>query len=231
MKARYFLPLAAIVLLAGCNKEVAIEEIPQPEVAKTVLEVSIAPSTKTVMDPNNETDGHKVYWSNGDQIAVNGTASEALSGLSGNEQSASFSFSSVLSTPYNILYPASIYKDDTHVTLPAVQAYKADGFADGMFPMAGCSADGSNLSISHLCAIVKIQVKRAVGGDEENIASVRFKGRNGEQVSGEFEINYSTPALTPAAGTGADLEVRVVKSLATSTTDAVVYFLVFTARE
>lgn len=230
MKARYFLPLAAIVLLAGCNKEVAIEEIPQPEVAKTVLEVSIGQDTKTVLGAK-ENGEYKVYWSDGDQIAVNGEPSEALSGLSGNEQSATFTFSNALSTPYNIVYPASIYKDASHVTLPAVQTYKAGGFADGMFPMAGYSADGSNITLSHLCAIVKIQIKRAVGGDEENIASVRFKGRNGEQVSGEFEINYSTPALAPAVGTGANLEVRVVKNLATSTTDAVVYYLVIPARE
>lgn len=228
MKARYFLPLAAIVLLAGCNKEVAIEEVPVP---KTILEVSIAQGTKTQLGAKEGSE-YKVYWSDGDQIAVNGTASDALSGLSGNEQNATFTFSGVLSTPYNILYPASIYKDDTHVTLPAVQAYKAGGFADGVFPMAGYSADGSNLSINHLCAIVKISIKRAASNaDEDNIAAVRFKGKNSEQVSGDFVIDYSTPALTPANGTGADLEVRVTKSLATSTTDAVEYFLVVPARE
>lgn len=239
MKARYFLPLAAIVLLAGCNKEVAIEEIPQPEVAKTVLEVSIGPSTKTVMDPNKETDGHKVYWSNGDMISVNGIASDALENLPDNTQSASFSFSSVLSTPYNIVYPASIYKDASHVTLPAVQTYKAGGFADGMFPMAGYSA-GSNITLSHLCAIVKISITQETTAeatarsgevDTDNIVAVRFKGRNSEKVSGSFEIDYQTPGLDDATGTGADLEVRVVKSLATSTTDAVVYYLVVPARE
>ena len=231
MKTRYFYFLAAAVLLAGCNKEVAIEQI-QPEGAKTVLEVSISPSTKTALGAK-ENDEYKVYWSNGDQIAVNGTASEALSGLSGNEQSATFTFSGVLSTPYNIVYPSSIYTDATHVTLPAVQAYKAGGFADGMFPMAGYSADGSNITLSHLCSIVKIQIKRATAtdADTDKIVSVRFKGRNSEQVSGEFAIDYTTLALTSATGSGAGLEVRVVNSLATSTTDAVVYYLVVPARE
>lgn len=231
MKARYFLPLAAIVLLAGCNKEVAIEEAPQPEVAKTVLEVSIGQDTKTLMDSENGTGGHKVYWSDGDKIAVNGVESDALENLPANTQNASFSFSSVLSTPYNIVYPASIYKDASHVTLPAVQTYKAGGFADGMFPMAGYSADGSNITLSHLCAIVKIQIKRATAtdADTDNIVSVRFKGKADEQVSGIFSINYENATLTGTSTAADDKVVKVVKNQATATDAAAVYYVVVPA--
>ena len=231
MKTRYFLPLAAIVLLAGCNKEVAIEEIPQPEVAKTVLEVSVGPATKTHMDTDKDANNqHKVYWSNGDQIAVNGSVSDGLQGIDEYAQSATFSFNGALPTPYNIVYPADIYSDATHVTLPAVQTYKADGFGEGMFPMAGYSLDGSGITLSHLCAIVKISVKRAsANADTDDIVAVRFKGRNGEKVSGSFEIAYNPAALTAASGSGSELEVRVVKSLATSAT-AIDYYLVVPAR-
>ena len=232
MKTRYFLPLAAIVLLAGCNKEVAIEEIPQPEVAKTVLEVSIGQDTKTVMDSENGTGGHKVYWSDGDQIAVNGTASEALENLPDKAQSASFTINGTLDTPYNILYPASIYTAETTVTLPATQAYKAGGFADGMFPMAGYSTDGSNITIKHLCAIVKISVKRATEGtvDTDNIVSVRFEGKAGEQVSGTFSIDYQNATLTGISTAAEDKVVKVVKSQATSTSTAIEYYIVVPAR-
>ena len=231
MKTRYYLLLAAMGLLASCEKEmqepVETAEIPS---VKTVLSVGINPETKTYLGEAEE-GVRKVYWSNGDKIAVNGTASDALDGLADNTASTTFEFKGVLSTPYNVLYPASIYTDATHVTLPAIQTYKADGFADGMFPMAGYSADGNDIAVSHLCSLIKVSVKRATSdADEDNIVAVRFKGRNSEKVSGSFEINYATPALTAASGEGADLEVRVVKNQASSTSTALIYYIAVPAR-
>ena len=235
MKKSLFILLAAAAMTVSCLKEQGPSDIPE---VMTYLEVGITP-TRTYMG-DLEGSSHKVYWSNGDQIAVNGTASNALADLPDNTASTTFGFAGVLSTPYNVIYPSSIYTDASHVTLPAVQTYKAGGFADGVLPMAGYSADGSSISMSHLCSIVKISVLRETSAhaearsgsvDTDNIVAVRFKGRNSEKVSGEFGITYTTPALTAASGTGADLEVRVAKSLATSTESAVVYFLVVPARE
>ncbi|MCR5018778.1 MAG: hypothetical protein K6A64_08285, partial [Bacteroidales bacterium] len=232
MKTRYYiLSLAAVALLASCAKEMpAPVDNPGEDLIKTYLTVGIDQETKTQLgDDGSKT--HKVYWSNGDKIAVNGIASDALDGLSGTEQKTTFSFSGTLTTPYNVVYPASIYTDATHVTLPAVQTYDADSFADGMFPMAGYSADGSSITLKHLCAVLKVSVKRATSGtiDEDNIVAVRFKGLNNEKVNGSFEINYETPALTPASSSDSELEVRVVKNQATSAT-AVDYYLVVPAR-
>ncbi len=230
MKTRFFLGLAAVVLLASCSKELQAPETVISD-TKTTLEVGIVPATKTVMESNDGT-SHNVYWSNGDQIAVNGTASEALENVPAECATTQFTFNGVLSTPYNVLYPASIYADASHVNLPAVQAYRAGGFAEGMFPMAGYSADGSSLSLNHLCAILKIQVKQAATNpDTDNIAAVRFKGRNGEKVSGNFGITYDPAAIAAESGTGAELEVKVVKTLATSTSAAAVYYIVVPARE
>ncbi len=227
MKTRYFYLMAALALVAGCAKEV--QDIDVINEAKTVLTVGLSDS-RTHMGDREGTTRH-IYWSNGDQIAVNGTASEELADLPEGTTSTTFTFDGVLSTPYNVLYPASIYEDATHVTLPAVQTYKSGGFAEGMNPMAGYSADGSNISLGHLCAVLKISIKRAAtDADEDNIIAVRFKGRNNEQVSGDFTIDYETPALAAATGSGADLEVRVVKNQATSTTTAIDYYLVVPAR-
>ena len=233
MKTRYYLlSLAAVALLASCAKEMpAPVDNPGEAQFKTYLTVGIAPETKTHMEDNAGT-SHKVFWSNGDKIAVNGTASETLAGLADDVQSTTFSFSGVLSTPYNVVYPSSIFSDATHVTLPEVQTFADGGFADGMFPMAGYSADGSSITISHLCAVLKISIKRATSGtiDEDNIVAVRFRGCNNEKVNGSFEIDYTAPALTAATGTGSETEVRVVKSQATSST-AIDYYLVVPARE
>lgn len=245
MKTRVFFVLAAMALLAGCAKEIQAPVEKQTVVSgpitlqvginnpKDDLEVEPAQApTRTVLGAKVG-DAYPVYWSDGDQIQINDKTSDALSGVAASTSSTSFDFGEAPTAPYNVLYPASIYTDANHVTLPAVQTYKAGGFADGMFPMAGYSADGSNITINHLCAIVKVSVKRSAdsGADTDDIAAVRFKGCASEKVSGNFEIDYSTPALAAATGTGAELEVRVVKSLATSTSDAVVYYLVVPARE
>lgn len=234
MRTHYFLLLAAAALLAGCAKEMQEQMLPEENApARFYLEVGTAPRTLTSMGAN-VAGSRKVYWADGDKIRVSDQVSEALSGIAAETQSTVFEFQAAPSTPYNVLYPADIYTDATHVTLPAVQTYKADGFADNMLPMAGYSADGSEATVmlKHLCAIVKVSVKRAAAAaDTDNIACVRFKGRNSEKVSGSFEINYATPALAAAGGTGADLEVRVLKNMATSTSDACVYYLVVPARE
>lgn len=239
MKTRYYFLLLAAALLAGCAKEMKEEILPEEaSQGKFFLEVGINPATSTLMETNVGT-SHKVFWSDGDIIKVNDKVSDALSSVPANSQVASFSFAEAPSTPYKVLYPAGIWVDASHVSLPAVQTYKADGFADGMFPMAGYSSDGSNITLSHLCAVLKISVlqettahaeARSGSVDADNIAAIRFKGRNSEKVSGNFEITYNPAAITAASGTGADLEVRVAKNQATSTSEAVVYYIVVPAR-
>ncbi|MBR0297818.1 MAG: hypothetical protein IJR01_02470 [Bacteroidales bacterium] len=230
MKARYFSILAVAVLLASCAKE-ALTEKPEITTGKTVLTVGVAPQTMVSMGPADAQGHRQLFWSDGDQIAVNGVTSAALENVEAECTSVDFTFDDPLTTPYNVLYPASIYTDENHVTLPASQKYKEGGIADGVLPMAGYSADGSSITVSSLCAIVKIQVKRAATSpDEDNLVAVRFQGRNGEQVSGEFTIDYQNGTLTSGQYGAADEVVRAVKNLATSTGAPCVYHVVVPAR-
>lgn len=111
MRTLYYIFLAAAVLLAGCHKEME-ENAPTKMEGKTYLTVSTAqtaidPESKTHMGDNG-TSTHPVYWSNGDRIAVNGMASDELSGLDEETQSVTFAFTDkILTPPYNILYPVS----------------------------------------------------------------------------------------------------------------------------
>ena len=239
MKNRSFLLLAAaaVFLAGGCTRELDFTDdaIGGAKTGRTVLSVGLPDPFKTQLG-----DGGKVFWSNGDQLCCNGAASEALSGIPASSQSATFTWEGTLNSPYRLLYPASIYTDPSHVTLPSIQSYQAGGFADNMFPMAGYGAASPSLTLNHLCAIVKISVLRETEQqaqtrdgevDTDKIARVRFRGRNNEKVSGNFEIDYSAATLAAADGTGTDLEVRVSKSLTTSTESTVEYFLVVPARE
>lgn len=225
------LPVLAAVLLAGCSKEMAEPvEVPEIETVKTVLRVGLVPEVKTYMGESEDAHRH-VYWSSGDEIAVNGAVSDALAEVDPETAQAEFTFDGVLSAPYKIVYPASVYTDASHVTLPAVQKYAKDGFASGMFPMVAYSAEGSmDITLRSLCAILRVSVKRAVADpDTDNIVSVRFKGRNNEQVSGAFAVDYENAVLTGTSSAKEDKEVKVVKSLSTSTAEPCVYYLVVPA--
>jgi len=220
------------MLFAACTKEMQETEVPVApgeEPVVTYLTVSLDPDTRTHMDPAADGDGaHKVYWSNGDQIAVNGVVSRALTDVAENAQTAVFAFDDELTTPYHILYPASAYEDATHITLPGLQDYAAGGFAEGMFPMAGVANPGESITLTHLCSMLKIQVKRASGSgaNTNKLVSVKFKGNADEQVSGSFAIDYDNHTLTGASSADADKEVKVVKKQTTSTSTPVVYYLV-----
>lgn len=229
MKARFITILAAAALLASCAKD-ALNEAPAVNSGeKFRLTIGLPQTSKIVMGESvNNT--RPLYWSDGDQINVNGNESAALENLAENTTSTEFTFDQTLTTPYNVLYPAAIYTSASQITLPASQTYKSDGFADGMFPMAGYSADGSSITMSPLCAVVKVQVKRAASNpDEDNLVSVTFKGRNSEQVRGLFTIDYEHATLTGASDAAEDKAVKVVKSIATSTAEAAVYYVVVPA--
>ena len=235
MKARYIIMLAAMALLASCAKElnapVAVEK------GKTVLQVGLPSEnsipmveTKTFMGDKDEQNHRKVYWSNGDQINVNGVSSQALSELPDSSASATFTFDQVLSTPYSIIYPASIVSGKW-VELPHVQTYKEDGFADGMLPMCGYSETGTGIVLYPMCAILKITIAQAATDpDTDDIVSIRFRGRSSEKVSGMFSVSYDGHRLSAETASGEDLEVKVVKRQTLSATDSAVYHIVVPAR-
>lgn len=218
MKMRRFFPIVAAtaLLFAGCAKENFVE----PQVGgKTVLTAGI--QTKTLMQNDAE-----VLWTNGDVINVNGVNSAALA-LTEPSATAEFTFDAVLEHPYKAVFPASIYKDGSTVTLPAYQTYAEGTFAQNAAPMAAYLEEGSNLGFKNLANVVKLTVK--AGADTDKIAFVEFKGNAGEQVAGDFAIDFATMALTPASTAAADKTVKltVAKEL---TAEGVVMYIVVPAQ-
>ena len=96
--------IMATLFVSGCVKE-------EMQSGVTVLTAGI--ETKTVLQ-NDEV----VLWTNGDKVNVNGVESAALE-LAQPSASAAFTFDAVLNNPYCAVYPASIYKTATTITLPA----------------------------------------------------------------------------------------------------------------
>ena len=206
-----WLVIPAMAMMTACSLEKEEEALPLEEV--TILNVELpGGSTKTTMGETVE-GKRKVYWSNGDQLSLAGTNSNVLEGIGEQVSKVSFTFPGIHDTPYKLLYPASFYKDATTITLPAEQEYAAGSFATCTEPLAGYVTDpAEDASLNHLCAIIQISVLQDPGVDVGTLSSVRFSGKNGEQVCGDFSINYSAATLTPA-GSGAELTLTVGQPL------------------
>lgn len=200
-KILFPIAMMATLLVVGCAKDnLAEPETPEGvQEGTTVLTAVAVPSVKTVLQ-----DDKKVFWTNGDKINVNGVESAALE-LEEAAATATFSVGSVLSTPYKAVFPASIYKDEKTVTLPAYQTYKAGSFAETASPMAAMS-ETSTLQFDHLCAVLKLTVN--AGEEYNSIKYVDFYAKGGEQISGDFTLDYENLSLTGASTADADKKVR-----------------------
>ena len=173
-------------------------------------------------DSKTYLEGCKIFWSNGDRISANGQESEALASVPPGTQAVRFSFSQDVFYPLSILYPSSFYKDAQTITLPSLQNRAENTFATGAFPCAGILAsEGENVVLGNLCALLKVQV---TSSHEHPIKGVIFTGGSGEQVCGDFTLDYATRTLTPAGGS-AQLKLATGQ-LSPGQTPAALYFVV-----
>ena len=212
--------IASLLIVPSCVKELeTIDNTGEPAGETTVITAGFE-GAKTAL----QSDSKKIYWTSGDAICVNGVTSETLS-LAEPAATATFTFASALTDEKKAVYPASIWTSDGTVTLPALQdAGDNVTFASGALPLVAYAASGNTLSFKSMLAIIKLQLKK--GATDDNIAYVEFSGRNGEQVSGAFSVNYSTGALTGTSVADADKKVQVTVGKALSSTPTVIYIAV-----
>ena len=215
---KIFFPIAAIatLLVASCAKEEILEPADSQVQTKTVLTAGI--QTKTVLENDAQ-----VLWTNGDKINVNGVESAALE-LEEAAATANFVFEGTLEHPYKAVFPASIYKNESTVTLPAYQSYKAGSFAASAAPMAAYQTEGSNLSFHNLCSVFKLTINNP--GEHGKVAYVDFYGNKGEQVSGDFTLDFENMTLTGASTADADKKVRYTVARSFTDGQLVMYVVV-----
>ena len=218
----------AAVVLAGCTTDFN-DEIIAPQGGKTTVTVGLPESRTSLGELVDGT--RKVYWSNGDMIVINGVTSAPTTIAEDNAGVATFEFDGVLNRPYSVFYPAELWKNNSTITLPAVQAYKSGSFAEDLAPMACYAAEDAALQLHHLAAVVRLQVKLAAeNADAHKINRIEFRGNNNEQISGDFTLDYAAATLTSASTAEADKAVKVSfgKALAAEATD---FFVVVPAGE
>ena len=218
----------AAVVLAGCTTDFN-EEITAPQGGKTTVTIGLPESRTTLGEL--EDGKRKVYWTNGDMIVINNVTSAPTQISEKYASVASFTFDETLTYPYSVFYPAELWKNHSTMTLPAEQAYTAGSFAEDSAPMA-CYAEEGTPTLHHLAAVVRLSVKASAeeGADFHNINRIEFRGNNGEQVSGDFTIDYATTTLTGVSSAEEDKVVKASyrKSLGEGVVD---FFVVVPARE
>ena len=206
---RYF-ALIPLFVLAACQ-QMPLEE----EAQDNVTVVKVAPNATKTSLGDISAGARPVYWSNGDQMALKGVASSPLEGLAAGASSATFRFEGSFSSPYDLLYPASLYTDGSHITLPATQTWAADAVV--AIPLAAQPASlDHTITLEHLASVLHIRMKKDPAVSVSNLMSAVFKGNAHEQVCGEFEIDYSTSTLTPS-GTGETVTMNINQPLSEST--------------
>ena len=149
-----------------------------------------------------EVDGvYPVYWSAGDQIAINGVASNALVSSDEGKANATFTFANDIVRPYNVVYPAPAAgvvaeaEGAQVVTFLAEQPYAAGTFASGAAPMYAYAAEEAEaIQLNHLAGALCLQVE----GNGEVLSSVTIQSESGA-IAGNFDVDCATGALTAHA--------------------------------
>lgn len=199
--------LAAFCLMGAiaCSNELEYQND-----SRTVLTLELPGTTKTVL--GEAQDGVRpVLWCKGDKISVNGVASQALA-IEENVPTASFVFEKELSSPYSIIYPATMVKNGGSViTLPSQQkAASGDNIVSGSMPMAGYSTTESVI-MKQVCGILGIRLK--MGTETNLIRYIEVTALGGEPVCGDFLVDFQNSTLSSEAKDANVIRMEVQKTL------------------
>ena len=139
-----------------------------------------------------EADGiYPLYWSEGDAISVNGTASAALSAAQAGSAAATFVVDGTLATPYCIAYPAApagqvlFAENQTHVGNAT--------FGSGVSTMYAYG-DSNGVQLSHLTGVLKIGVVGSATITKAQISTI-----DRAPIAGPFAIDFATGAVSATA--------------------------------
>ena len=147
---------------------------------------------------------YPLYWSEGDQIAVNGVASNEVAAEAVGTSSATFTVSGGATYPYNIVYPApaegveAVADGCYPVVFPATQEYKAGNIDGNAVVMYGYAEEGAAPVLKHLTGILRFAVK-----GEATLSTIAVKSQVGA-IAGTYDVNCATGVLTAQEGKTSD---------------------------
>ena len=195
---KIFMAVAVALFAFSCATD-ATEDL-SIEVGKggvTEITVSLEES-KTQLGDKDAAGNYPLYWSEGDAIAVNGVASTPLAAEADGQIAASFAFPSVLTHPFNVVYPApaegaTAAEGLFPVAFAGVQPYTEGTFAAGVAPMYGYAANADEtVQLNHLSGVLRFAIK-----GEKVLSNIVIAAEG--KIAGNFDVNCQTGELTAHA--------------------------------
>ncbi len=190
------------LLFSACLKE---ETSGASEGGEKTLSVGLpSVQSKTWLDYAAGGSPLKVYWSDGDQINVNGRASLPISVADGvKESEAEFQLPDVES-PYSVIYPQQIVNEESYdsegtiaVEIPAIQTYEKIGsFGNGAAIMYGYAESLDQVRLHNLCAAIRVNIK----GDDVIVDAKLASSSKQAPLCGAFRLAPESGTLTAVDG-------------------------------
>ena len=182
--------LASALFALACTTDTT-EDLGLGLAGQTKVSLSLEEATKTYLGEKAD-NLYPLYWSEGDQISVNGVTSVALT--EGGSANATFTFNGTLEYPYSVIYPAAA-NGASEVVFPASQEYTAGTFSAGAAPMYGYAENSASaIQLHHLTGVLRF----AITGDA-TLSSVVLTAESGS-LSGTYAVDCATGTLTPVKG-------------------------------
>ncbi|MBQ5690146.1 MAG: hypothetical protein IIV24_01500, partial [Alistipes sp.] len=153
----------------------------------TTIELSLE-SSRTQLGVKGE-ELYPLYWSEGDQISVNGVASVALTAEEAGSAKATFSVAGALQTPYCIAYPAAT---NGKVLFAENQRHTSNTtFGNGVSTTYAFSEDGIGAELHHLTGVLKVGVTGSATLSYAQISTIDRKA-----IAGEFDFDFANGVAT-----------------------------------
>ena len=186
--SRVFLAVAALFAGAACTTDVT-EDLGVNGLGQTKIVLSLEESRTQLGEKAG--DLYPVYWSEGDQISVNGVASNALTAAQAGSSVAAFTVSGTHTT-FNIAYPAA---EANQVLFAATQAHTSNTtFASGAATLYGVGSTEQRVELHHLTGVLKIGVTGSATLTHAQISTV-----DRTPIAGAFDIDFTNGEVTPSA--------------------------------
>ena len=156
---------------------------------KTTITLSFEETKTQLGELSGKT--YPLYWSEGDQISVNGIASEPLGAEWAGKAKAEFTVNGIHAV-YNIAYPATA---ENQVLFAATQTHANNTtFGKGVTTLYGVGSPADGVVLQHLTGVLKIGV---TGSATLTKAVVSTADR--APIAGAFDIDFASGVVTPTA--------------------------------
>lgn len=168
------------------------------------------PSTATKIELGVKSgDNYPVYWSEGDQVSINGTLSAKVTGADNGASTVHLSSKVAAAQEYKILYPGE-RDNSTTVTIPAVQKYSVrNSFDPAALPL--CAKVGNfeqPVRLNYLASVLRFTFKVT---EPKAFDMLEIENPADGALSGTYEVDFENSALGEASNTSKRVSLKFDK--------------------